>query len=191
MLRVSLKRLCSPSIACGPFICSWVLTSDARAASAHGPRAPFISSIHSNVGAGHFRYFLIFSRIKTIFCIFYQVHLTGSGLFKLDWCRNRYWLDKNAKKIIFLLLKKFKNTESAQLCPGRAVTPFPIGFSSSSTPTTPLSLSLSLHLPLFLWSAIEMTADDARAASTIIGRATWWITWLFSRGPSSPTASIY
>ena len=32
--------------------------------------------------AGHFRYFLIFSIIKNDFCIFYQVNLTGSGLFK-------------------------------------------------------------------------------------------------------------
>ena len=32
--------------------------------------------------AGHFRYFWIFSIKKIIFCIFYQVNLTGSGLFK-------------------------------------------------------------------------------------------------------------
>ena len=32
--------------------------------------------------AGHLRDFLIFSIIKMIFCIFYQVNLTGSGLFK-------------------------------------------------------------------------------------------------------------
>ena len=35
-----------------------------------------------NFRAGHFRYFLILSLIKIIFCIFYQANLTGSGLFK-------------------------------------------------------------------------------------------------------------
>ena len=32
--------------------------------------------------AGHFRYFLIFSIIKTDFLLFYHVNLTGNGLFK-------------------------------------------------------------------------------------------------------------
>ena len=30
-----------------------------------------------------------FNNKKIIFCIFYQVNLTGSGLFKQDGCRNR------------------------------------------------------------------------------------------------------
>ena len=56
--------------------------------------------------AGHSRYFLIFSIIKMIFfCIFYQVNLTGSG-----------FLNRTDVEIgYFLLLKKIKNTESAQL----------------------------------------------------------------------------
>ena len=33
--------------------------------------------------------FFNFFTKKMIFCIFYQVNLTGSGLFKKDWCRNR------------------------------------------------------------------------------------------------------
>ena len=37
----------------------------------------------------HFRYFLIFSIMKMIFGIFYQVNLTGSGLLKKYCCRNR------------------------------------------------------------------------------------------------------
>ena len=32
--------------------------------------------------AGHLRYFLIISKIKNDFCLFLQVNLTGSGLFK-------------------------------------------------------------------------------------------------------------
>ena len=33
--------------------------------------------------------FVFFQQQKMIFCIFYQVNLTGSGLFKWDWCRIR------------------------------------------------------------------------------------------------------
>ena len=33
-----------------------------------------------------------------IFCNFYQVDLTGSGLFKSDWCRNRLLTYKKCKK---------------------------------------------------------------------------------------------
>ena len=40
--------------------------------------------------AGHLRYLLVFSLRKNyMFCIFYQVNLTGGRLFKLDWRRNR------------------------------------------------------------------------------------------------------
>ena len=39
--------------------------------------------------AGHFWYFLIFAIIKNYFLHFYQVNLTGGGLFKLDCSRNR------------------------------------------------------------------------------------------------------
>ena len=50
-----------------------------------------------------------------ILCIFYQVNLTGSGLLNRTGAEIGYKLDfKNAKNH-FLLLKKFKNTESAQL----------------------------------------------------------------------------
>ena len=72
----------------------------------------------SEIRAGHFRYFLIFSIIikKMICCIFYQVNLTGNGLFKLDWWRNRLLIWKKMHQNHFLLLKKFKNTSSAQLC---------------------------------------------------------------------------
>ena len=37
---------------------------------------------HQLSRAGHFRYFFIFSLIKIDFLHFYQVNLTGSGLFK-------------------------------------------------------------------------------------------------------------
>ena len=41
-----------------------------------------------------------------IFCIFYQVNLTESGLFKKDWGRNRLiTLSKMQTKIIFLIEK--------------------------------------------------------------------------------------
>ena len=54
--------------------------------------------------------FLNFFNNKNDFLHFYQVNLTG------NWCRNRLliWFLKNAINL-FLSLKKFKNTESAQL----------------------------------------------------------------------------
>ena len=59
--------------------------------------------------AGHFRYFWILSIIKNYFCIFYHVNLTGSGLFKYDWCRNRLFKWKKAK-IIFFIEKNIENS---------------------------------------------------------------------------------
>ena len=55
--------------------------------SVHGSRAGIS---RATVRAGHLRYFLIFEMIiEMTFCIFYQVYLTESGLFKWDWCRNK------------------------------------------------------------------------------------------------------
>ena len=31
----------------------------------------------------------VFTKVAVFFCIFYKINLTGSGLFKSDWCRNR------------------------------------------------------------------------------------------------------
>ena len=59
--------------------------------------------------------FFNFFNNKKWFCIFYLVNLTGSGLFKSDWCRNRFLTIYKMKKNHFLLLKIFKNTGSAQL----------------------------------------------------------------------------
>ena len=63
--------------------------------------------------AGHFRYFSIFSMIKNdIFAFFIKLAtISAPGLFTMP----TYNLIKNAKNH-FLLLKIFKNTESAQLC---------------------------------------------------------------------------
>ena len=65
--------------------------------------------------AGYFRYFLIFSIIKMIFGIFYQVNnpISAPVLFKKP-SPSQINFIKNAKKH-FLLLKKLKNTERAQL----------------------------------------------------------------------------
>ena len=38
------------------------------------------------------------------------------GFLKEDWCRNRFLSLYKMQKNHFLLVKKFKNTESAQLC---------------------------------------------------------------------------
>ena len=46
----------------------------------------------------------------TYFLLFYQVNLTGSGLSKQDWWRNRLLTWKKCKKYHFLLLNKFKNS---------------------------------------------------------------------------------
>ena len=43
-----------------------------------------------------------------IFCIFYQVSFTGSGLFKCDLCRNRLLMWQKMQENHFLLLKKLK-----------------------------------------------------------------------------------
>ena len=67
--------------------------------------------------AGHFRYFLIFSIIKNVFfCIFIKLityFCTESYLKKPT--PSQINLIKKCKNY-FLLLKKLKNTESAQLC---------------------------------------------------------------------------
>ena len=72
-----------------------------------------------------------------IFCIFYQVNLTGSGLFNRNGAEIGYQLDKKFHiKIYFLLLKKLNNTESAQLWLKKIVATFP-------KITAPASLSLA------------------------------------------------
>ena len=45
--------------------------------------------VHFQFRAGHFRYFWNISIIKNDSLHFYQFNLTGSGLFKWTWCRNR------------------------------------------------------------------------------------------------------
>ena len=49
------------------------------------------------------------------FFIFYQVNLTGSGLFKIGMVQKKVIIFIKMPKNIFLLLKEFKKTESAQL----------------------------------------------------------------------------
>ena len=46
-----------------------------------------------------------------IFCIFYQVNLTGSGLFKKDWCRNRLLTWKKVQQNHFYYWKNEKIPE--------------------------------------------------------------------------------
>ena len=60
--------------------------------------------------------FFNFSITKNdIYCIFYQVNLTGGRLFKYDWRRNRLE-EIGLKEIGILSIKKHpKNTASAQL----------------------------------------------------------------------------
>ena len=66
--------------------------------------------------AGHLRYFLIFSIIKNDFFAFFisELPISAPVLFKKP-TPSQINLITNAKNH-FLLLKKFKNTESAQLC---------------------------------------------------------------------------
>ena len=74
----------------------------------------YVTLLYASLQSWALSVFWIFLTIKMICCIFYQVNLTGSGFF-LN--RTVAEIDINLiKKNIFLLLKKLKNTESAQLC---------------------------------------------------------------------------
>ena len=80
----------------------------------HHPADGLRSSLDSELH-GHFRYFLIFSIIKNYFLFLFIKLITYfcTVLFKKP-TPSQINLIKNAKNH-FLLLKKFKNTESAQL----------------------------------------------------------------------------
>ena len=66
--------------------------------------------------AGHLRYFFIFSLIKNeFFAFFIKLIWLGVGFLNRTDAEIGYWLDTKCKPS-FLLLKKLKNTSSAQLC---------------------------------------------------------------------------
>ena len=50
-----------------------------------------------------------------VFCIFYQVNLTGLGFLNRTCAEIRFELYKKMQNNHYLLLKKLKNTESVQL----------------------------------------------------------------------------
>ena len=98
------------------------------------PGSPWRLEKHLEPRAGHLRYYfgIFFNNKKMIFCIFYQVNLTGSGLFKWGWCRNMVVtlaLMKKCKKIIFITDWTFLKN-SAQLSTWAAS---PLSSSSSSS----------------------------------------------------------
>ena len=47
--------------------------------------------------------------------IFCQVSLTGGGLFRQDWCRNRLLTCSKMQKNSLFIIENFKDTSSAQL----------------------------------------------------------------------------
>ena len=65
----------------------------------------------SSTRAGHFRYFKIFLNIAFFIKLIWQ----GVGILKRIGAEIGYYLDKKMQKKSYLLLKKWKNTESAQL----------------------------------------------------------------------------
>ena len=65
--------------------------------------------------AGHFWYFLIFSIAKNDLLHFFSSFLDWEWAFYIGLVQKWVNFIKNAKKPLFLSLKKFKNTSSAQL----------------------------------------------------------------------------
>ena len=70
--------------------------------------------VHSPSRAGHFRYF--FNNKKWFFSFFIKLVWLGVGFLNRTGAEIGYLFDKKMQWNHFLLLKKFKNTECAQLC---------------------------------------------------------------------------
>ena len=63
-----------------------------------------------------------FTNKKWFFAFFFKLMWLGVGFLNRTGAEIGYWLDKECKIIIFLLLKIFKNTSSAQLCAYNPIT---------------------------------------------------------------------